>query len=363
VDTDSDTWYAGCDRYSTINGPDCSDTNTNAWTNCATCVDTDVDTWYAGCDRYQTIGGPDCNNGNTTVHPGAPSPESPDYCDGVDNQCPGDVGYGDIDEGCTPAWDTDYDGIPDDYEIAHAGDPLPLDYLNAADGALDSDGDLNPNAHEYWNGTDYRVLDPVGAAGCFFWGDANGDGYIGTTDLTVLQQLIKSLPTDYSDVIPNTGETQDLNADGYYGTTDMTILTAFSKTGFLLSIPSRPVSIAKLSPATVSVAVGDTTHVTVGLPNEGGAGNSPGFGVVFSIDPTSPGHATIFGGEGADGDGHRYDVTETVSLSAPANVVIRVDQAGEIRVNVSVPKCGEDENMGRYCAALEMAEPFVITGY
>lgn len=38
----------------------------------------------------------DCNDNNAAIYPGAP-----EFCDGIDNQCPGDSGYGQIDEGCS----------------------------------------------------------------------------------------------------------------------------------------------------------------------------------------------------------------------------------------------------------------------
>lgn len=37
----------------------------------------------------------DCDDNNTDIYPGAP-----EICDELDNQCPGDPGYGEIDEGC-----------------------------------------------------------------------------------------------------------------------------------------------------------------------------------------------------------------------------------------------------------------------
>jgi hypothetical protein len=39
---------------------DCSDSDPNNWTSCGTCADVDTDTWFAGCDAYVTINGPDC---------------------------------------------------------------------------------------------------------------------------------------------------------------------------------------------------------------------------------------------------------------------------------------------------------------
>jgi hypothetical protein len=47
-------------------------------------------------DGFNKTGGLiDCNDGNASIHPGAP-----ELCDGLDNQCSGDAGYGYIDEGC-----------------------------------------------------------------------------------------------------------------------------------------------------------------------------------------------------------------------------------------------------------------------
>jgi len=56
------------------------------------CTDADGDGYYAqsGCGTAA-----DCNDHNGTVYPGAP-----ELCDGIDNQCPGDPGYGTVDEGC-----------------------------------------------------------------------------------------------------------------------------------------------------------------------------------------------------------------------------------------------------------------------
>ena len=46
---------------------------------------------WAGC----AYPGGDCDDTNPEVHPNAP-----ELCDYKDNQCPGDPGYGEVDEGC-----------------------------------------------------------------------------------------------------------------------------------------------------------------------------------------------------------------------------------------------------------------------
>jgi hypothetical protein len=48
-------------QYAT-NGDDCDDDNPNVWVSCASCDDWDNDDWYAGCDDYDTIKGPDCDD-------------------------------------------------------------------------------------------------------------------------------------------------------------------------------------------------------------------------------------------------------------------------------------------------------------
>ena len=97
IDLDGDNWYIGCDSYIIHNGPDCNDTDVNNWVSCSACLDNDADAWLYGCDDYITLPGPDCDDWSPDIYPGAP-----ENCDGYDNQCPGDPGYGIIDEGCPP---------------------------------------------------------------------------------------------------------------------------------------------------------------------------------------------------------------------------------------------------------------------
>ena len=62
------------------------------------CVDLDLDGYgnppVPSCTYPETDCFNDVANG-ANVYPGAP-----EICDGMDNQCPGDTGYGEIDEGC-----------------------------------------------------------------------------------------------------------------------------------------------------------------------------------------------------------------------------------------------------------------------
>ena len=85
-----------------------------------------------------------------------------------------------------------------------------------------------------------------------------------------------------------------------------------------------------MPPDIPSVKVGSTVAIQVRLTNSGF--ERPGFGVVFSV---SQGSATLYGGEGAGvAPGSRNDLT---NLNGEARMVIKVDAAETIRVQVEVP--------------------------
>jgi len=129
-------------------GGDCDDADPNNWISCATCSDEDEDGVYIECDDYVTIEGPDncpddynpaqidndldgygqpcdCDDTDPDTHPGAE-----EVNDGLDNQCPGDLGFGEIDEttGVSGFHDPDDDGVyswpaqegATEYEVARA---------------------------------------------------------------------------------------------------------------------------------------------------------------------------------------------------------------------------------------------------
>jgi len=109
IDEDGDFWFTGCDAYSTISGPDCDDLDAGINPampetlcdgidqNCNGLTDDDPN---EDGDAFSYCQG-DCDDTNASVYPGAL-----EQCDGIDNQCPGDAGYGYEDENCAggPFW-------------------------------------------------------------------------------------------------------------------------------------------------------------------------------------------------------------------------------------------------------------------
>jgi hypothetical protein len=259
-------------------------------------------------------------------------------------------------------WDSDHDGLPDPYEVTNAtGHPQNLDPISAADGALNFDADTNQNANEYWNGTDPWTANPVGAAGCAYWGEGDGDLIVGPGDKTALINVTKGAPGSFANLIPPTGETLELDMDLIAGPGDISLLTQFMKGSPIETLGSRPVSLSRVDPVggTVSVAVGSTTHLTVTVNNASGK-HTAGVGVVFELDTgSSAGTATLLGGEGTGGGATRYDTTGSIA-GGQSRVVILKKTAGTIIINARVPGCGAEVNIGRYCGTILLDNALTI---
>jgi hypothetical protein len=287
--------------------------------------------------------------------------------DGLDNQSE----YGNSVDPCN--WDTDGDFLPDGYEVSNSvGHTLNLDPLDPSDGdsCFEPAGfeDINPNYHEYWNNTDPWSTDPVPPdprdPACFYWGDADGDGFVANNDKLILGNAIIGLFTDYSVVIPDNGDSQDLDADNVIAGGDMIILQNFIINAPVGLVISRAVALEKVYEPAAAVEVGTTTHVTVKVKADDTAINlyQGGFAVVFEIDPSSTGTAVLLGGEGDELTG-RYDVS---GPSDPvdggfATMHLKITGPGPIQVNAAIPACGTN-GVGRWCDQVVLSPAFSLTG-
>lgn len=145
------------------------------------------DTLQGGCDRplgYSALSD-DCDDTDPRVYP-----DAPESCDGVDNQCPGDLGYGQIDEGVLQTFfhDADSDGYGDGAAATEACD-APLGYVSNGADCDDSDASRYPSAPEQCDGKDnqcpgdpgYGLVDEGVTSP--FYRDADSDGFGSIVDV------------------------------------------------------------------------------------------------------------------------------------------------------------------------------------
>ncbi len=262
-------------------------------------------------------------------------------------------------------WDSDGDALPDGFEVANYNHtPDPLDPADASDGPTDFDGDSNPNVHEYWNGSDVWSQSIVSGAGCYSWGDSgntvSADGLVSPLDLVPLQNRINLKPASYTGVIPPNGDSQEMDMDQLISPLDLGIMKGMAALSNTSGNPAIPTDLVVSGSTTLSVEVGYTCHVTVGVANNY-PNYTPSIGVIFSIDSGSTGTATLLGGEGVSGSG-RYDVSGAIASGGQSTVVMRVDSAGTIYLNAEAPACSAG-GIGRYCPGVIKNQLVTIVGY
>jgi hypothetical protein len=230
--------------------------------------------------------------------------------------------------------------------------------------------DGNPNYQEYWNGSDPWSWDPAPAKnfpdspGCYYWGEADGDGIPQAQDKTTLANAIAGLPANYSKVIPSP-MVQDLDGDSTLQVQDLTIIKSFILNLVVGPVSGRAASLEPVYSPPGPVLAGSTTHVTVRVRNENGSINhySPGFSVVFSIDAiNSTGSALLLGGDGAYGEGTRLDVSGPGGHDdgGHATIHLKITGPGTIIVHAVIPSCGTT-GVGKWVDEISLDPPITIT--
>ncbi len=120
----------------------------------------------------------DCDDGDAAVFPGAS-----EVCDGVDNDCDGDID-GALAPGATDWFpDVDEDGFGSDADIVTACD-APPGYIGTGGDCADRDADINPSAAEVCDDIDNDcddIVDDGLTTTYYFDGDADGYGDPGIT--------------------------------------------------------------------------------------------------------------------------------------------------------------------------------------
>jgi len=210
ADDDGDGWAAceDCDDSDAAVSPDADESCNNVDDDCDGIIDetdaTDAATWYvdvdgdgygdlftttAACDRpsgfvsatYAT----DCDDTDASI-----SPVDPELCDGIDNDCDGDV-----DEGLSDTWyaDGDGDGYGDAASTASACS-APTGYTDDDGDCDDGDAGVNPGAGEDCDGIDNDCDglvdddDTAVTGGTTWYLDYDSDGYGGVLSIAACDQ-------------------------------------------------------------------------------------------------------------------------------------------------------------------------------
>ncbi len=142
----------------------------------------DPESWVTQCDQPSgyVADNTDCDDSDRWINP-----DSDELCDGVDNDCDGEID----EDGETPWYlDADGDGWGADGHSVTAC-TQPTGYVGNRDDCDDADASVNPDADEYCDGIDNDCDGDVDEAGALdetaWFGDNDGDGFGNAADRTI----------------------------------------------------------------------------------------------------------------------------------------------------------------------------------
>lgn len=173
---------------------------------------------------------------------------------------------------------------------------------------------------------------------CYF-GDSNGDCVITGYDFNQAKKAVLLRPADYSGVIPQSPDVQDVNGDGVIDLGDLNLIKGLMmlKTSNLAGVPKKVV----ITEIPTQLDINSINTITVSVTDEDGTPRA-GIGVLFTIDESSAGSATLTGRNPADGDNiitsdSVFELTNTISEGGRATITINPLSAGTVIIKTFVP--------------------------
>lgn len=186
---------------------------------------------------------------------------------------------------------------------------------------------------------------------CYF-GDSNGDCVIDAFDVKEAKKSTMLKPGDYSNVVPQSSDVQDLDGNGVVDIIDVKLLKNLMllKSSNIDGVPTKILNIE----APIQLDINDLSTITVSVTDNDGTPRA-GIGVLFTIDSSSTGTATLTGRDPANGDNvidsnTVFELTNTISEGGEATITINPLTSGSLIIRTFMPgdkSKGVDDIIGK----------------